>query len=97
MLRYDFEIKYKVGKNTGGADAFSCRLCCGAISLVTFQDWERLEDEVQRDSKLRGIMHVLLHGDEVLEGFQLKGERLYYRDMLVAPKDSIEDWSLISG
>ena len=80
LLGYDFEIKYKAGKENRAADALSRRHYFGAISSVTIQDWEGLEEEVQQDNKLRSIMQALLHGGEVLGGFQLKGGRLYYKD-----------------
>ena len=40
----------------GAANTLSHRLRYGAISSVTFQDWEGLDEEVQRDNRLRGIM-----------------------------------------
>ena len=47
LLGYDFEIKYKVRKENRAADALSPRHYFGAISSVTFQEWEGLEEEVQ--------------------------------------------------
>ena len=88
LLGYEFEIIHKAGKENRAADALSRQHYFGAISSVTFQDCERSEEEVQQDSKLQGIMQDLLHGGEVLEGFQLKGGRLYYKDRVVVPKNS---------
>ena len=88
LLGYDFEIKYKAGKENRAADALSRKHYFGAISSITFHDWEGLEEEVQQDCKLRDIMQALLSGREVATGFQLKGGRLDYKDRLVVPKGS---------
>ena len=56
LLGFDFEIKYKAGKENRAVDALSRKLYYNAISGVTFHDWEGLEEEIQGDEKLRSIM-----------------------------------------
>ena len=88
LLGFDFEIRYKAGKENRAADALFRKMYYNAISSVTFQEWEGLQEKVQGDNKLKTIMQSLLHGEDSLEGFQLKGGRLYYKEKLVIPKGS---------
>ena len=88
LLGFDFEIKYKVGKDNRAANALSRKLYYSAISAVSFQDWEGLEQEVQKDDKLRQILQELIQGNQVQQGYELKGGRLYYKGRLVIPKGS---------
>ena len=60
LLGFDFEIRYKVGKENQAADALSRKLYYSAIFAVTFQEWEGLEEEIQADIKLKGILQALL-------------------------------------
>ena len=88
LLGFDFAIRYKVGKDNRATDALSRKLYYNAISAVTFLDWEGLEEEIQQDSKLKKILQALLQGKDILEGFELKGGRLYYKGRVVIPKSS---------
>ena len=88
LLGFDFEIKYKLGRENKVADALSRRVYLEAISAVTFQDWTGLEDEIHRDNKLRGILQNLIGEKAVPAGYELKQGRLLYHDRLVIPKES---------
>jgi len=88
LLGFDFEIKYKLGRENKVAYALSRRVYLEAISTVTFQDWTGLEDEIRRDNKLRGILQNLVGGKVVPAGYELKQGRLLYHDRLVIPKES---------
>ena len=88
LLGFDFEIRYKAGKENRAADALSRKAYYNAISAVTFQDWEGLEQEVQQDDKLRSLMQNLIQGIPSQQGFEIKGGRLYYKGRLVIPKGS---------
>jgi len=86
LLGFDFEIKYKLGRENKVANALSRRVYLEAIPAVTFQYWTGLEDGIQRGHKLRGILQNLIGGKAVL-GYELKQGRLLYRDRLVIPKE----------
>ena len=88
LLRFDFEIKYKVGSENKVADALSRKLQYPAISLVSFGGWSELEDEVQVDPRLRGIIQDLMQGSLDHPGFEIKKGRLYYKVRLVIAKNS---------
>ena len=60
LLGFDFEIRYKAGKENWAADTLSRKLYYSAIFAVTFQEWEGLEEEIQADIKLKGILQALL-------------------------------------
>lgn len=87
LLGFDFEIKNKAGLENRVADALSRKLQYSAISSVSFGDWAELE-EVQANTRLRGIIQDSLQGSADHPGFELKKGRLYYKGRLVIAKDS---------
>lgn len=87
-MGFDFDIKYKAGSENSAADALSRSLQYSALSTVQCHEWEGLEEEVQSDEKLKGIMQDLLAHGDAHPGYQLKGGRLYHKGRLVIPKNS---------
>ena len=77
LLGFDLEIKYKARSENRVADALSRKLQYSAISSISFSDWAELEDEVQADARLRGIIQDLLQGSIDHLGFELKKGQLY--------------------
>lgn len=88
LMGFDFDVKYKPGRENGVADALSRKLQYSALSLVQIQEWEGLEEEVQADPKLKGIVQDILAQTDSQPGYSLKKGRLYYQNRLVLPKDS---------
>ena len=88
LLGYDFEIKYKPGRENRVADALSRKFQFAAISTVQFQDWVGLEEEVMADDKLKAIIQDLLQNGNSQPGYQFKRGRLYYKTRLVLPSNS---------
>ncbi|KAI5436327.1 hypothetical protein KIW84_022705 [Lathyrus oleraceus] len=88
LIGYDFEVKYKPGKENSAADSFSRQMQYSHITTVQSEAWNGLEEEVQRDEKLKGIVQALLADPLSQKGFQLKGGRLYYEGRIVVPKGS---------
>ena len=88
LLGYDFEIKYKPGRENRVADALSRKFQFAAISTVQFQDWVGLEEEVMADDKLKAIIQDLLQNGNSQPGYQFKKGRLYYKTRLVLPSNS---------
>ena len=88
LLGFDFEIKYKPGKDDRVADALSRKLLFSAISRVQTDVWEGLEAEIAADTKLKGIVQDLIRDSDLHPGFSLKKGALYYKNRLVVPKNS---------
>ena len=78
LMGFDFEIVYKQGQENKAINALSRRLQLAAISTIQFQDWGGLEEEIQANDKLKGIIQdpLLQQGNSHLE-YALKKERLY--------------------
>ena len=88
LLGFDFEIKYKPGKDNRVADALSRRLQFAAITTVSTKIWEELDAEVAADQQLKGIVQDLLRDPNLHPGFSLRKGVLYYKERLVLPKNS---------
>ncbi|KAI5416307.1 hypothetical protein KIW84_041381 [Lathyrus oleraceus] len=88
LIGYDFEVKYKPGKENSAADSLSRQMQYSHITTVQSEAWNGLEEEVQQDEKLKGIVQALLADPLSQKGFQLKGGRLYYEGRIVVPKGS---------
>lgn len=79
-MGFDFEIKYKPGKENGAADALSRKLQYSALSTIQCPEWEGLEEEVQADDKLRALIQDLLRQLDSHPGFQIKGEKIVLQE-----------------
>ncbi|WVY93416.1 hypothetical protein V8G54_032504 [Vigna mungo] len=88
LMGFDFEIRYKPGCENRAADALSRKLQYSALSTVQFNEWDGLEDEIQANARLRGIIQDLLKQQDSHLGFQIIKGRLYYKGRMVIPKNS---------
>ncbi|KHN35640.1 hypothetical protein glysoja_019389, partial [Glycine soja] len=88
LIGYDFEVKYKPGKENNAADALSRQMTYATITTVQCEVWEGLEDEVQNDEKLKVLVQALVGDPLSHPGYQLKGGRLYHEGRVVIPKNS---------
>ncbi|PNY04175.1 hypothetical protein L195_g000590 [Trifolium pratense] len=88
LLGYDFEMKYKPGKENSAADALSRQMQYATFSTVQCEAWEGFEAEVQADEKLKQIVQDLVVDPSSHTGYKLKKGRLYYEDRIVLPKES---------
>lgn len=88
LLGFDFEIKYKPGKDNRVADALSRKLQFSALTVVHTNVWEGLDSEVAADQRLKGIVQDLLRNPGSHPEFRLKKGVLYYKDRLVLPETS---------
>ncbi|KAI5416670.1 hypothetical protein KIW84_041626, partial [Lathyrus oleraceus] len=88
LLGFDFEVKYKPGKENNAADSLSRQMQYVHITTIQCEAWEGLEEEVQSDDRLKLVVQALLADPCSQEGFQLKGGRLYHEGRIVIPKNS---------
>lgn len=56
LMGYDFEIKYKPGKENGVTDALSRKREFLAITTVHCEVWDGLEEEVLADERLKTVL-----------------------------------------
>ncbi|WVZ06906.1 hypothetical protein V8G54_020252 [Vigna mungo] len=87
LLGFDFEIKYKSGRENTTADALS-RQQLWALTTFQFYEWDEVYHEVQMDEKLREIIQELLRDPNAHKGYKFLHGRLYYRGRIVIPKGS---------
>ncbi|MCH98725.1 enzymatic polyprotein, partial [Trifolium medium] len=73
LLGFDFDIKYKPGKENSVADALSRKMQYNTITTIQCETWAGLEDEVQNDDKLKGMVQALMVDPMSHPGYQLKG------------------------
>ncbi|KAI5408711.1 hypothetical protein KIW84_054516 [Lathyrus oleraceus] len=88
LLGFDFEVKYKPGKENSAADSLSRHMQYAHITTIQCEAWEGLEEEIRKDDKLRSIVQTLISDPASQKGFQLKGGRLYHEGRVVIPRNS---------
>ncbi|XP_050876380.1 uncharacterized protein LOC127080095 [Lathyrus oleraceus] len=88
LLGFDFEVKYKPGRENNDADSLSRQMHYAHITTIQCEAWEGWEDEVHKNDKIKVIMQTLVSDPCSHKGFQLKGGRLYHKGIVVNPKQS---------
>jgi phosphoribosylformylglycinamidine (FGAM) synthase PurS component len=88
LIGFDFEVKYKPGKENSAADALSRQMQYATIAMVQCEAWEGLEEELQEDEKLKKLIQDLLTNPVSHPGYQIKGGKLFHEGRLVIPKQS---------
>lgn len=88
LLGFDFEVKYKPGKENSAADSLSRQMQYAHITTIQCEACEGLEEEIRKDDKLRSIVQTLILDPASQKGFQLKGGRLYHEGRVVIPRNS---------
>ncbi|CAH9099513.1 unnamed protein product [Cuscuta epithymum] len=86
LLGYNFSIKYKPGLENRAADALSRKASYQALSVVSFQEWQGLEEELLQDTRCNQLIQNLVSQPESQPGFKLRKGLIYYKDRLMLPK-----------
>ncbi|PNY05476.1 hypothetical protein L195_g001928 [Trifolium pratense] len=93
LLRFDFEVIYKVGVDNKVADALSRHEDAAVNAMLSFPIWtqgRQLQQEVLQDPTLKSIIEAIQSDLSSKLGFVLKGEVLFYKNCLVIlPKSPI--------
>ncbi|WVZ02752.1 hypothetical protein V8G54_023558 [Vigna mungo] len=88
LLGFDFEIRFRPGKDNQVADVLSHRDCFKAISILQPEQWASWEEESQQDAGLMALIQDLLLDPSSHEGYDLRKGRLFYKGKLVSSKNS---------
>ncbi|CAJ2661553.1 unnamed protein product [Trifolium pratense] len=88
LIGFDFEVKYKPGKENSVADALSRQMQYSTISVVQCEAWEGLEEEIQKDDKLKILVQELISDPLSHPGYQLRGGKLFHEGRVAIPKNS---------
>ncbi|CAJ2638342.1 unnamed protein product [Trifolium pratense] len=88
LIGFDFEVKYKPGKENSVADALSRQMQYSTISMVQCEAWEGLEEEIQKDDKLKTLVQDLISDPLSHPGYQLRGGKLFHEGRVAIPKNS---------
>lgn len=90
IMGFDFEITYNPRASNRVADALSRRvqptILLGALCSTHVVDWSELDRAVEQDEMLSSIKQRLRSRQEVLKGFTLEREQLFYKGRFVVPK-----------
>ena len=88
LIGFDFEVKYKLGRENNVADALSRQMQYATIAMVQCEAWEGLEEEIQGDEKLKNLIQDLVSNSTSHPGYQLRGGKLFHEGRIVIPKQS---------
>ncbi|CAH9138635.1 unnamed protein product [Cuscuta epithymum] len=88
LLGYNFTIRYKPGKENKAADSLSRIPYLKALSIVTCQEWEGLEEELKADLKCQGLIQKIISQPDQYKDYKISKGLLYYRGRLVLPSSS---------
>ncbi|CAH9084460.1 unnamed protein product [Cuscuta epithymum] len=80
LLGYNFTIKYKPGVENKAADALSRKYALQSLSVVSCQEWEGLEEELNKDPKCQEIIQQVISYPDKKEYFRTmkRVEGLFY-------------------
>ncbi|GAU29071.1 hypothetical protein TSUD_278270 [Trifolium subterraneum] len=88
LIGFNFEVKYKPGRENNVVDALSRQMQYATISMIQCEAWEGLEEEIQGDEKLKNLIQDLVSNSMSHPGYQLRGGKLFHEGRIVIPKQS---------
>ena len=91
LFGYDFEIHYKPGLENKVADALSCRpnpAKFSSLSVPFVLDVQAVGSQIDEDPHLARVKRDLLADSDSWPKYNLRQERLFYKDRLVLPQNS---------
>ncbi|MCO5580269.1 hypothetical protein L7F22_034135 [Adiantum nelumboides] len=93
LQEYDFDIKYRPGKDNVVADGLSRKSFLNAISIPNNPILDMIKEASQKDQEYQELIARILNAGEAKENsrpakeYSLQGDFLYYEQRLCVPKD----------
>ena len=93
IIGFDFEIRYKPGRENRVADALSRvttteEIGVAALTFHKFLDFDKVREEVDKDVRLAKIRKGIEEGLDEWPMYSLQNGQLLYKERLVLPKGS---------
>ncbi|WVZ19621.1 hypothetical protein V8G54_006943 [Vigna mungo] len=88
LIGFDFEIRFRPGKDNIVADALSRKSYFMPISVLQPTQWDSWEEESQTDAGMVSLIQDLMIDPKSHVGYELRKGRLFYKGKLVLPRGS---------
>lgn len=97
MLGYNFEILYKPGVDNKAADGLSCieqtevntTVLLLALTVPSFVQLQDIYMELDLDDYIQRLVQQCNEGTVSKKGYTIIQERLFYKGLMVLPRESI--------
>ncbi|GAU45214.1 hypothetical protein TSUD_244190 [Trifolium subterraneum] len=88
LLGKHFQSNTNLGKENNVVDALSRQMQYSTISMVHCKAWEALEEEIQKDERLKKLVRDFIGDPLSHPGYQLRGGKLFHEGRVAIPKNS---------
>ncbi|WVY93302.1 hypothetical protein V8G54_032390 [Vigna mungo] len=88
LISFDFEIRFRPGKDNPVADALSRKSYFMSISVLQPTQWDSWDEESQTDTGMASLIQDLMIDPNSHVGYELHKGRLFYKGKSVLPRGS---------